>query len=709
MAGTAGTSARDTEIRLPRATVVKNKQPADKQITAEQILREARELQEQDFKPPTQKITDPTELAEYRLRKRKEFEDLVRRVRWNHSVWVKYAQWEEGQKDFRRSRSVWERALEVSYTNATTWLKYAEMEMRHRFVNHARNVWDRAVTLLPRVDQLWYKYIHMEEMLGNVPGARQIFERWMNFEPDHHGWMAFIKMELRYNEVERSRGIFERYVQCLPTVKAWVRYAKFEMQNGAVDRARTCYERSVEQLAEDAQTEELFIKFAEFEEKVKELDRARAIYKYALDHIPRAQADTVYRRFVAFEKQHGDRDGIEDVILSERRFQYEAEVSTNPLNYDAWFDYVRLEEAAGNPDRVREAYERAIANVPPAPEKRFWQRYIYLWINYALWEELDARDSDRTREVYRACLKLIPHTTFTFAKVWILAAQFEIRQLNLDKARTILGMALGICPKSKMFRAYVELETQLGSIERCRKLYERFLDWDATNCQAWCKWAELERSLGETERVRALFELAIQQPQLDMPELLWKSYIDFEINDGQRGRTRALYERLLDRTRHVKVWISFAEFEAAALPQPEEQEADGLQNGAARSAEGEAPAAREAHARSVYARAYKSLREGQPDAKEEAVMLLESWRAFESNATASPLGADGVPSGVAAVERKMPKRVKRKRTLLADDGSEEGFEEYYDYIFPDEAGVAPNLKLLEAAQRWKQQQAQAAA
>ena len=59
------------------------------QITAEQILRESRELQEQGFKPPTQKITDPTELAEYRLRKRKEYEDLVRRVRWNGSIWVK--------------------------------------------------------------------------------------------------------------------------------------------------------------------------------------------------------------------------------------------------------------------------------------------------------------------------------------------------------------------------------------------------------------------------------------------------------------------------------------------------------------------------------------------------------------------------------------------------------------------------------------------
>ena len=54
---------------------------------------------------------------------------------------------------------MWERALDVSYTNPTTWLKYAEMEMRHRFINHARNVWDRAVSLLPRVDQLWYAHL----------------------------------------------------------------------------------------------------------------------------------------------------------------------------------------------------------------------------------------------------------------------------------------------------------------------------------------------------------------------------------------------------------------------------------------------------------------------------------------------------------------------------------------------------------------------
>ena len=48
-------------------------------------------------------------------------------------------------------------------------------------------------------------------------------------------------------------------------------------------------------------------------------------------------------------------------------------------------------ESEAEPDAVREVYERAIANVPPAEEKRLWRRYIYLWINYALYEELIAK------------------------------------------------------------------------------------------------------------------------------------------------------------------------------------------------------------------------------------------------------------------------------------------------------------------------------
>lgn len=41
-------------------------------------------------------------------------------------------------------------------------------------------------------------------------------------------------------------------------------------------------------------------------------------------------------------------------MLSKRRFTYEQQLSENPLNYDTWFDYVKLEESTGNVDRIRE-------------------------------------------------------------------------------------------------------------------------------------------------------------------------------------------------------------------------------------------------------------------------------------------------------------------------------------------------------------------
>ncbi|KAJ4974527.1 hypothetical protein NE237_007701 [Protea cynaroides] len=645
---------KETEVKLPRPTRVKNKTPAPIQITAEQILREARERQEAEIRPPKQKITDSTELGDYRLRKRKEFEDLIRRVRWNIGVWIKYANWEESQKDFARARSVWERALEVDYRNHTLWLKYAEVEMKNKFINHARNVWDRAVTLLPRVDQLWYKYIHMEEMLGNVAGARQIFERWMQWMPDQQGWLSYIKFELRYNEIERARAIFERFVQCHPRVGAWIRFSKFEMKNGEVARARNCYERAVEKLADDEEAELLFVAFAEFEERCKETERARCIYKFALDHIPKGRAEDLYRKFVAFEKQY--------------------------------------EETVGNKERIREVYERAIANVPPAAEKRYWQRYIYLWINYALYEELDAEDMERTREVYRECLKLIPHVNFSFAKIWLLAAQFEIRQKNLKAARQILGNAIGKAPKDKIFKKYIEIELQLGNIDRCRKLYEKYLEWAPENCYAWSKYAELERSLSETERARAIFELAIAQPALDMPELLWKAYIDFEISEGEYDRTRQLYERLLDRTKDLKVWISYAKFEASIAMQEEDKGVDMAQEIDSLSLHEQKKQCLQC-ARSVFEKAVNYFRTSAPDLKEERAMLLEEWHEMEKS-----FGSIGDES---LVNKKLPKKLKKKRPIVTEDGPA-GFEEYYDYVFPEET-QAPTLKILEAAYKWKRQ------
>lgn len=657
---------------MPKVAKVKNKAPAEIQITAEQLLREAKERDLEILPPPPkQKISDPEELADYQLRKRKQFEDNIRKNRVVISNWIKYAQWEESQKQIQRARSVYERALDVDHRNITLWLKYAEMEMRNRQVNHARNIWDRAVTILPRASQFWYKYTYMEEMLGNVGGARQVFERWMEWEPDEQAYLTFIKFELRYKETERAREIYCRFVMVHPDVKNWVRYAKFEEQHGYISSARAVYEQAVEFYGDEAMDERLFVAFAKFEENQREHDRVRVIYKYALDRIPKDQAQELFKNYTIHEKKYGDRTGIEDVIVSKRKFQYEEAIKADPYDYDTWFDYLRLAESETDVEHVRELYERAIANVPPTREKRFWRRYIYLWIYYALFEELEAEDEERTREVYRACLQLIPHQAFTFAKIWLLFAHFEVRCKNLQAARKILGTAIGKCPKDKLFRGYIDLEIQLREFDRCRVLYEKFLEFGSGNCSTWFKYAELETILGDFQRARAIFELAINQPRLDMPEVLWKAYIDFETEQEEYDNVRGLYERLLQRTRHVKVWLSYAKFELVV------------------PLEGKIT-----RARLVYEKAHKALQHS--DEKEERLMLLEAWKAYEEE--------HGSEETMAAVEKEMPKRVKKRRKLTRDDGSDAGWEEYYDYIFPSDEAAQPNLRLLAMAKQWKQKQ-----
>jgi len=273
----------------------------------------------------------------------------------------------------------------------------------------------------------------------------------------------------------------------------------------------------------------------------------------------------------------------------------------------------------------------------------------------------------------KKCLEIIPHKIFTFSKIWLQAANLEIRLKNLAGARQLLGTALGKCPRDKLFKGYIDLEMQLFEIDRCRKLYEKYLEFMPENCQAWAKYAELEASLNEVDRARGIFELAVSQPVLDMPEVVWKSYIDTEIKIGDYNRTRVLYKRLLQRTKHVKVWISSAQFEASI------KEID-----RARAVMNEADAY------------FKSMTEQ----REERKMLLEANLEMELKY--------GTKETQEKAKEKLPKRVKKKRQILLEDGTEAGWEEYWHYIFPDETQKSGNLKILEMAKKWKKQKLQEA-
>ncbi|TDL23201.1 protein prenylyltransferase [Rickenella mellea] len=568
---------------------VKNLAPAAVQVTTEQLLREAQERQDAGFCAPKQRVEDFEELREYRNRKRKEYEEHIGLSRSDLKEWQAYASWEASQGEFERSRSVYERALEVDPHCVSLWLSYTEMELNGRNVQHARNLFDRAVTLLPRVEQLWYKYVYLEELLENVAGARQVFERWMKWEPEDKAWQAYTKMEERYGEHDRASRIFERWIAVRPEPRIWVKWAKFEEGRSKIDAAREVFKTALEFFGDDIEQIEkaqaVFIAFAKMETRQKEYESAREIYKFALDRVPRDKSSSLYFSYTNFEKQHGTRSTLECTVLAQRRVQYEDDLAHDGQNYDAWLDYVRHEDAtmslkeAGADDaemggaigRVRDVYERAVSHVPPSDAKRHWRRYIYLWLYYALFEEICAKDYERARQVYRTALTVVPHKNFTFAKLWLAFAYFEVRQMDLLAARKVLGGAIGMCPKEKLFKGYIKLEEQLREFDRERSLYEKYIQYDPANSSAWIEYAQLEASLGDHSRTRAIYELALGQPHLSKPENLWKAYIDSEIEQGERVRARTLYERLTGLSGDVKVWSSFAKFESASIPLPANQ------------------------------------------------------------------------------------------------------------------------------------------
>lgn len=72
------------------------------------------------------------------------------------------------------------------------------------------------------------------------------------------------------------------------------------------------------------------------------------------------------------------------------------------------------------------------------------------------------QDYERARQIYQTVIKLVPHKIFTFAKLWLLFAKFEVRRLDLPAARKILGAGIGMCPKEALFKAYIQLELDVG-------------------------------------------------------------------------------------------------------------------------------------------------------------------------------------------------------------------------------------------------------
>lgn len=176
--------------------------------------------------------------------------------------------------------------------------------------------------------------------------------------------------------------------------------------------------------------------------------------------------------------------------------------------------------------------------------------------------------------------------------------------------------------------------------------------------------------------------------------MLWKSYIDFEIGQEEYENARNLYRRLLQRTRHVKVRILnlnfyYRFFNYLKISGLDLLRAIRAEHGRREVDSARAPSAAEGRQRAA---AGSSDQRGAPHAARVlaqdggAINIKEVCRIVNSGSLRLQK-EHGTPETLEKVQREMPRRVKKRRPVVTADGSEAGWQEYYDYIWPTDQGT----------------------
>lgn len=654
----------------------KNKNPAELQISAEQILLEAYESRDVATSKTRVKIADLEELHEFQRRQRQGYEDALRRNRLDYGQWARYAMFEVDQKDMNRARSIFERALEVNSHYVPIWIKYIDSELKNRNINHARNLFDRVTTILPRVDKFWFKYVQTEEFLQNISTVRKIFERWINWEPSSIVWDQYVNFEKRYEEFDNVRKIYNKYILIHPEIETWLKWIKFEKEFGNLNSIREVYTIGIDKLG--LKSEELIVSFASWEALQNEFERSRSIFRFGLIKFPNSVK--INNELINFEKKYGNKDGIEDSIIIKRKQNYELDLQKDPSDYDTWWSYLNLlDQDKSSIEFKRQAYEDSIKNVPNSKTKDIsWKKYIYLWIKYLIFEEFN-NEFEKVSSLFKKLINETLPKTFTFSKIWILYSNFQIRQGNLASSRKLLGMSIGKFPKTKTFNYYINLEIKLKEFDRVRKIYNKFVESFPNNVEIWLNYANFEYQLNDIDRSRSIYKLALNN--LNNNELIFNSYIEFEKNERNFTEIRKLFEdRLVNENKNVRLWINFALFELSIPSEEQLKEFDNLQDD---SIEFEFDINEKSiiNSRNIYNKGLKNFKLLKDT--ESRLILFESFKNFEQ--------IHGNETTQAELNKRFPIVVKK---IKEEDGIK---NEYFDYIFPDDEKMS---KFLSNAKKW---------
>ena len=648
-----------------------------KQFTAATLLKSAYESSQNELKPADVRIADLDELAYFQRRKRTEYENALRRNRFNYGQWMRYAQFEIDQKDIRRARSVFERALEVDYKNVAMWVRYIQTEIKQKNINHARNLLERATYLLPRIDKLWYMYVTIEESIGNIVAVDEIFEKWLQWKPVKDVWIHYLDYQERYEEFDNERLTFEKLVIVFNDSDSWLRWVDFEKTHGDAINVANVYKLGVNSLFKSSLLDAAYmISWVQYQYANKKFNKVKELYDFGFKSLKEDEKKKLQKFQIDYEKQYGvDTEDIEVYVLQKRRITYEEKLQASPKDYETWWMYLTLlidSSLETSETVISQKFDVSISNAPEGNEPHQWVALWYLHYRYSLWLEFDLKDVGRAQQVYDHFAGILPHKKVALIDFWLKYADFKLRNSDLTEMRKVLGQAIGFTSSEEIIKYYIDIEMKLKYFDRARKLYDKLIEMYPANWRHWMQYYEYEDSLGNEERSYSIIEISVFGDFLEKRDKikLINAVVDKLTDNYNFKLARKLLEYKIElNPKNVDYMVQRCLFE---LRVPSESQLEAFEN-SEDPADGDLEIviddAMKANVRNGYERFIGKVKEeGKVQIR---IILLESLKKFELQY--------GDPERIRQAEERLPRIVRKVRK--DEIGNQ---EEYMEYEFPED-------------------------
>lgn len=439
----------------------------------------------------------------------------ARRLPNSVRIWIKAADLET---ELKSKKKIFRKALEHVPNSVRLWKAAVELEEPE----DARILLARAVECCPTSVELWLALAKLEQ----YEDARKVLNTAREKIPtDRQIWITAAKLEEAHSNYHMVDKIIDRALQSL--IKSGVEINREQWLIDAInaekgESVRTCQAiiRAVIAVGiEDEDKKHTYMQDAENFANQGAINCARAVYKIAITTFPNKKS--VWLRAAFFEKEHGTRESLEELLQEAVKSCPKAEV--------LWLMLAKSKWMADQVSEARIILADAFQANPNSEE--IWLAAVKL--------ESENEYYDRARKLLEKARASAPT-----ARIFMKSAKLEWALKNIDKAKALLEEGIKTYSKfPKLYMMLGQISQEEGDLAAAKKAYKAGLENNSNSIPLWILLSRLEEASGSAIKARSVMSQArLKNPQNDQ---LWLEAVRIEMRSCGRDIAMSLMAKAM--------------------------------------------------------------------------------------------------------------------------------------------------------------------